>query len=76
MTVNPGFGGQSFIKSCLDKITRIKKMTKGHHIQIEVDGGINPMTAEECIAAGADILVAGTAVFKTNDYKENIDALR
>lgn len=76
MSVNPGFGGQSFISSQLQKISRIKDMIKGRNIQIEVDGGINPMTAAECIAAGADILVAGTAVFEGGHYKKNIQALR
>ena len=51
-------------------------MVKGRNIQIEVDGGINPLTAAECMAAGADILVAGTAVFAGEDYRKNIDALR
>ncbi len=76
MTVNPGFGGQTFIDTCLDKIARIKKMIKGRKILIEVDGGINPMTAEESIGAGADILVAGTAIFKGGNYKKNIESLR
>lgn len=76
MSVNPGFGGQSFITSQLSKISRIKDMIKNRKIQIEVDGGINPMTAAECISAGADILVAGTAVFAGGDYKKNIEALR
>lgn len=76
MSVNPGFGGQNFIYSQLQKITNIKDMVKGRNIQIEVDGGINPMTAAECAAAGADILVAGTAVFEGGHYKKNIQALR
>lgn len=76
MCVNPGFGGQSFIPSQLRKITACREMVKGRNIQIEVDGGINPLTAAECTAAGADILVAGTAVFAGEDYRRNIDALR
>lgn len=76
MTVNPGFGGQSFLSSQLEKIARIKKMIGDQAVKIEVDGGINPMTAAECVAAGADILVAGTAVFASPDYRKNIDALR
>lgn len=76
MSVNPGFGGQSFIPSQLEKIQRIKSMIGGRNIQIEVDGGINPMTAAECIAAGADILVAGTSVFSGGDYRKNIESLR
>lgn len=76
MSVNPGFGGQKFIASALDKISRIKKMVKGLQVQIEVDGGINTLTAEKCVAAGADILVAGTAVFENSNYKKNIESLR
>lgn len=76
MSVNPGFGGQQFIPSQLEKIFRIKEMLKGRPIQIEIDGGINPLTAAQCTAAGADILVAGTAVFKGGNYQENIQALR
>ncbi len=76
MSVNPGFGGQSFIPSQLEKISQLKSMIGGRNIKIEVDGGINPMTAAECIAAGADILVAGTSVFAGEDYRKNIDALR
>lgn len=76
MSVNPGFGGQSFIPSALEKIVRIKKMLKGKEILIEVDGGINPLTSAECKAAGADVLVAGSAVFANGDYMKNIEALR
>lgn len=76
MSVNPGFGGQSFIPSQLEKIQRIKSMVGSRNIRIEVDGGINPMTAAECAAAGADILVAGTSVFSGGDYRKNIEALR
>lgn len=76
MSVNPGFGGQNFIEGQLEKIARIKSMIDGRAIKIEVDGGINAMTGSECVAAGADILVAGTAVFSGGEYKKNIDALR
>ena len=76
MSVNPGFGGQSFIESTLKKIARIREMIAGREISIEVDGGINPMTGAEAVAAGADILVAGTAVFAGGDYARNISALR
>lgn len=76
MSVNPGFGGQSFITSQLQKIAKVKELIKNTAIKIEVDGGINPLTAAECVAAGADILVAGTAVFEGGDYKKNIEALR
>ncbi len=79
MTVNPGFGGQSFIP-LLDKIADARKMINatGRAIDLEVDGGVNPETAKQCIAAGADVLVAGTAVFKDGPtkYVENIKALR
>jgi len=76
MTVNPGFGGQTFLADQLKKISRIKSMIGSRDIKIEVDGGINALTAAECSAAGADILVAGTAVFDGRDYRKNIDALR
>lgn len=79
MTVNPGFGGQSFIP-LLDKIAEIRKMidAQGRHIDLQVDGGVNPQTAKQVISAGADVLVAGTAVFKDGPekYAENIAALR
>lgn len=78
MTVNPGFGGQSFIKSQLTKIARIREMidTENPNILLEVDGGIHQGTAGDAIKAGADILVAGTAVFGSADYKSSIDALK
>lgn len=76
MTVNPGFGGQVFLPQQLQKIAKIKSMIGNRNIKIEVDGGINALTAAECTAAGADILVAGTAVFASKDYRKNIDALR
>lgn len=76
MTVNPGFGGQSFIESQLNKISKIKDMIGDRKIQIEVDGGINAMTAAQCSAAGADILVAGTSIFSGGDYRKNIEVLR
>jgi ribulose-phosphate 3-epimerase len=81
MTVNPGFGGQSFIP-LLDKISTVRKMIDAHTIHnkktidLEIDGGINSDTARMCIQAGADVLVAGTAVFKDKNYEENIKALR
>jgi ribulose-phosphate 3-epimerase len=80
MSVNPGFGGQSFIYSQLKKIeaiaTRIAR--SGRDIALEVDGGINPDTAKQAISAGATVLVAGTAVFKggAGQYAANIAALR
>ena len=80
MTVNPGFGGQAFIPSQLEKIKRVRAMIKksGRKIMLEVDGGINPDTAKKVIAAGADVLVAGSAVFTgdTKKYAKNIAALR
>jgi ribulose-phosphate 3-epimerase len=77
MTVNPGFGGQKFIP-LLDKIAAVReRITRcGRQIDLEVDGGINADTARQVIAAGADVLVAGTAVFKEKDYKEAISKLR
>lgn len=79
MTVNPGFGGQAFIP-LLDKITdvRARITAAGRDIDLEVDGGINPETAKQVIAAGADVLVAGTAVFKggPSAYAPSIKALR
>ncbi len=79
MTVNPGFGGQSFIP-LLDKIEAARRMinTTGRQIDLEIDGGVNPETAKQCIKAGADVLVAGTAVFKDgpSGYASNIAALR
>ena len=80
MSVNPGFGGQSFIGSQLDKIRALRKRIDytGRTIDLEVDGGINAETARAAIAAGADVLVAGTATFTggTERYAENIRTLR
>jgi ribulose-phosphate 3-epimerase len=76
MTVNPGFGGQSFIRSQLAKIATLKAMIGSRPIELEVDGGINPATAAECIQAGANVLVAGTAVFGSPNYASNIAGLR
>jgi ribulose-phosphate 3-epimerase len=80
MSVNPGFGGQAFIESQLTKIAALRKAIDmlGKPIDLEVDGGVNPETAKRCIAAGADALVAGTAVFKDGpaQYGANIRALR
>jgi ribulose-phosphate 3-epimerase len=78
MTVNPGFGGQSFIPSQLDKIRVIRAMIGARPIELEVDGGVNAMTAPAVIAAGADVLVAGSAVFAAPgcDYRATIAALR
>ena len=76
MSVNPGFGGQKFIDSQLEKIAQVKKMIGQRAIEIEVDGGINKANAAKVISAGADVLVAGTAVFDGGKYKQNIEALR
>ncbi|MBP3546277.1 MAG: ribulose-phosphate 3-epimerase [Alphaproteobacteria bacterium] len=76
MTVNPGFGGQSFMSEQLEKISSIRKMIENRKIWLEVDGGINPTTASLCINAGADVLVAGSSVFKTPDYAKNILSLK
>ena len=77
MTVNPGFGGQSFIASQIEKIAEIRKMIGSRAIELEVDGGINPTTAAQVAAAGANVLVAGSAVFgKGGDYVAAIGALR
>jgi len=80
MSVNPGFGGQSFIGAQVDKIARLRAMfdEAGRDIIIEVDGGITPETAPACLRAGADALVAGTAVFRGGPgaYAANIRALR
>jgi ribulose-phosphate 3-epimerase len=76
MSVNPGFGGQSFIPAQLEKIRRIRKMIGDRPIELEVDGGVNDETAPAIVDAGADVLVAGTAVFQRNDYAAAIAALR
>ncbi|HEX6013207.1 MAG TPA: ribulose-phosphate 3-epimerase [Geminicoccaceae bacterium] len=76
MTVNPGFGGQRFIPSMLEKIRRLKAMTAGRGIRIQVDGGITPETAPLAVEAGASVLVAGSAVFGVGDYAAAIRALR
>ena len=76
MTVNPGFGGQEFIPAMLEKIRRLKAMTAGCGIRIQVDGGITPETAPLAVEAGASVLVAGSAVFGAGDYAAAIRALR
>ena len=79
MSVNPGFGGQSFIPTVVDKIARIHDMLGGRDVDIEVDGGITPETAPSVVAAGATALVAGSAVFKGGSidaYRDNIQAIR
>ena len=82
MSVNPGFGGQGFLDSQLAKIAALRRMIDAHEaaggqpIDLEVDGGVTAATAPRCIEAGADALVAGTAVFGKADYREAIAALR
>lgn len=78
MSVNPGFGGQKFIPGTLDKIRRLRQILDARRltVDIEVDGGINPETAKDAIAAGANVLVAGSAVFGHPDYQSAISALR
>jgi ribulose-phosphate 3-epimerase len=79
MSVNPGFGGQAFIPEAVEKIRRLRAMAGGRPIDIEVDGGITPATAPAVAAAGANVLVAGSAVFKGGKpeaYRANIAAIR
>ena len=76
MSVNPGFGGQKFIPSTLDKIRNIRRMIGDRNIELQVDGGINNETAKSVIEAGASVLVAGSAVFNKPDYAKAINALR
>ncbi len=78
MTVNPGFGGQKFIKQVLPKIYAVSEMAKSKNlsIEIEVDGGVNKETAKLCIEAGANVLVAGSAVYNESDRAQAIKAIR
>lgn len=78
MTVNPGFGGQSYIEACTDKVRRLRETAdaRGLALEIEVDGGVKPGVAAKVAAAGANVLVAGTAVFGAGDYRKAIADLR
>jgi ribulose-phosphate 3-epimerase len=76
MTVNPGFGGQAFIPAQLDKIGAIRKMIGSRPINLEVDGGINATTVALVAEAGANVIVAGSGVFKGGAYADNIAAIR
>lgn len=79
MTVNPGFGGQSFIRPVLEKIARVRAMIDDRPIDLEVDGGVTAQTARDVVSAGANVLVAGSAVFRGStqrEYQANIDAIR
>jgi ribulose-phosphate 3-epimerase len=77
MSVNPGFGGQKFIPAAVERIARLRAMAAGRPIDIEVDGGVTPDNAAEIVRAGANVLVAGSAVFKDGPgaYKSNIAAI-
>ena len=76
MTVEPGFGGQQLIKSQIEKIKEIRKIIANRDIDIEVDGGVNLKNAKELKNAGANILVSGSTIFKSENYQETIDILR
>jgi ribulose-phosphate 3-epimerase len=78
MSVNPGFGGQKFIPEVLPKIRKVKEMAdlKGKEIEIEIDGGVNSETAKLCIEAGANVLVAGSAIYNQEDYEAAISLIR
>ena len=76
MTVNPGFGGQAFIPAMLGKIVQVRDMVRGRNIDIEVDGGITAANAADVVKAGANVLVAGSAIFKSKDYGASIKAIR
>lgn len=76
MSVNPGFGGQSFIPAMLEKISEIRDMVGGRNIDIEVDGGVTRHNAGDIVRAGANVLVAGSAIFKAKDYAAEIRAIR
>jgi len=76
MSVNPGFGGQSFIPGALEKIAAVRALVGARPIDIEIDGGVTPQNAAEVVRAGANVLVAGSAVFKGGNLKGNIDAIR
>ena len=78
MTVNPGFGGQKFIPHSLEKLKALKELCRKHNVNplIEVDGGISAANAADVVAAGADMLVAGSAVFGQEDREATIEAIR
>jgi ribulose-phosphate 3-epimerase len=78
MSVNPGFGGQKFIPAAIDKVARLRAMVGARPIDIEVDGGVTPETAPDIVRAGANVLVAGSAVFKggPSAYRANIAEIR
>jgi ribulose-phosphate 3-epimerase len=76
MSVNPGFGGQAFIPAALDKLRDVRALAGARPIDVEIDGGVTAQNAAEVVRAGANVLVAGSAVFKGGNYKANIAAIR
>src|ERR1041385_63624 len=76
MSVNPGFGGQKFIPAALDKLREVRTLAGARPIAIEIDGGVTAENAADVVRAGANALVAGSAVFKGGNYKANIDAIK
>jgi len=78
MSVNPGFGGQKFIPATLRKLAQVRKLidASGYNIRLEVDGGVTTANIGEIARAGADMFVAGSAIFNSSDYKTTIDAMR
>jgi ribulose-phosphate 3-epimerase len=78
MSVNPGFGGQTFIPNTLDKLRAVKKLIEqsGRDIRLEIDGGVNANNIAQIAEAGADMFVAGSAIFNQADYKSVIDDMR
>ena len=78
MTVNPGFGGQSFIESTIEKIQELKKLIdeKNLNVDIQVDGGINPNNIDKVVKAGANIIVAGSAIFNSDDISQTVKLMR
>ncbi|MBX4259086.1 ribulose-phosphate 3-epimerase [Clostridium estertheticum] len=78
MTVNPGFGGQKFIEYCLDKVKEVRELANGYNkdIMIQVDGGIDESNINGVVSSGANVIVAGSAVFKNDDIEKNIKKLR
>lgn len=76
MSVNPGFGGQAFIPAAVDKLREVRSLVGARPIDIEIDGGITPENTARVVQAGANVLVAGSAVFKGGNYKGNIAAIR
>lgn len=78
MSVNPGFGGQKYINYASDKIKEIKNLSEelGHNVMIEVDGGVDSSNINQVVSCGADVIVAGSAVFKNGEIEENVKRLR